>query len=53
MGTPADFQAMLALVERTGLQPAVDGVFPLADVVAAAERLAASEQFGKIVLALD
>jgi zinc-binding alcohol dehydrogenase/oxidoreductase len=53
MGTPADFQAMLALVERTGLQPAVDAVFPLADVVAAAERLAASEQFGKIVLALD
>ncbi len=53
MGSPADFQGMLELVERTGLTPAVDATYPLADVVAAAERLAASEQFGKIILAMD
>ena len=49
MGSPADFSAMLALFE-TGLRPAIDRVFPFADVVEAAQRMASSEQFGKIVL---
>jgi NADPH:quinone reductase-like Zn-dependent oxidoreductase len=51
MGNPADFRAMLQLFE-TGLKPAVDRVFPIDDVVAAAERVLAGDQFGKVVLAI-
>jgi len=51
MGSPSDFRAMLALFE-TGLKPAVDRVFPMDDVVAAAERVLAGDQFGKVVLAV-
>ncbi len=49
MGSPADFRAMLALFE-SGLKPAIDRVFPLAEVVEAATRMDHNEQFGKIVL---
>ena len=51
MGSPDDFKAMLALFEG-GLRPVVDGVFPMDRVVDAAERVARSEQFGKVVLAI-
>ncbi len=51
MGSPDDFKAMLALFEG-GLRPVVDDVFPMDRVVAAAERVARSEQFGKVVLAI-
>ncbi len=51
MGSPSDFRAMLALFE-TGLKPAVDRVFPMDDVVAAAQRVLAGDQFGKVVLAI-
>jgi NADPH:quinone reductase-like Zn-dependent oxidoreductase len=51
MGSPSDFRAMLALFEA-GLKPAVDRVFPMDDVVAAAERVLAGDQFGKVVLAI-
>jgi zinc-binding alcohol dehydrogenase/oxidoreductase len=49
MGSPQDFAAMLALFE-SGLRPAIDRVFALADAVAAFERMAAADQFGKLVL---
>lgn len=49
MGSPEDFSAMLQLFEGR-LQPAIDAVFELDDGVAAFERLAAGDQFGKIVL---
>jgi zinc-binding alcohol dehydrogenase/oxidoreductase len=52
MGSPSDFAAMLALFEG-GLKPVVDRVFPMDQAAAAAERLASSEQFGKIVLAIS
>ncbi len=52
MGSAQDFGAMLRLFE-TGIKPAVDDVVPMSDVAAAAERLDASLQFGKIVLAVD
>lgn len=52
MGSPQDFAAMLELF-KGGLRPVVDCVFPLADAVAAAERLAAADQFGKIVLRIE
>lgn len=53
MGSPQDFAGMLALVEAGKLRPAVDEVVPLADIAAAAERLNASRQFGKLVLAVE
>jgi zinc-binding alcohol dehydrogenase/oxidoreductase len=49
MGSPSDFRAMLALFE-TGLKPAIDRVFPMADVAAATKRMDDNDQFGKIVL---
>ena len=49
MGSPQDFRDMLALFE-TGLKPAIDRVFPMSEIVTAANRMLAAEQFGKIVL---
>jgi NADPH:quinone reductase-like Zn-dependent oxidoreductase len=43
---------MLALFE-TGLRPVVDRVFAMDDSVAAAERVLAGDQFGKVVLSID
>lgn len=53
MGSPEDFAGMLALFSEGRLKPAVDEVVPMADAVAAAERMNASVQFGKIVLAIN
>jgi NADPH:quinone reductase-like Zn-dependent oxidoreductase len=50
MGTPADFAAMLALFATTDVLPAIDEIVPLADAVAAAKRVAAGDQFGKVVM---
>jgi zinc-binding alcohol dehydrogenase/oxidoreductase len=52
MGSPKDFVAMLKLFDGT-IKPAIDRIFPIGDAVAAAERMASSEQFGKIVLAMS
>ncbi len=52
MGSPRDFAAMLALLEE-GLHPVVDGVFSLDDAQAAFWRLAAADQFGKVVLRVE
>jgi NADPH:quinone reductase-like Zn-dependent oxidoreductase len=52
MGSPADWQAMIATVAREKLKPIVSDVFPLAksgDAFALMER---GEQFGKIVVAM-
>ena len=46
MGSPSDFRAMLALFDGT-IKPAIDKVFPFGEAVAAAQRMASSEQFGK------
>jgi NADPH:quinone reductase-like Zn-dependent oxidoreductase len=53
MGSPTDFRAMLDLFATTKIVPAIDEVVPLTDVVAAAQRVAAGEQFGKVVLRID
>jgi NADPH:quinone reductase-like Zn-dependent oxidoreductase len=53
MGSPEDFAGMLALFSEGNLKPAVDEVVALADVAAAAQRMADSTQFGKIVLAIE
>jgi len=52
MGSPQDFAGMLGLVSERKLRPAVDEVVPMDEVVRAAERMSASAQFGKIVLAI-
>lgn len=50
MGSPADFAAMLELVESASLRPVIDRVLPLEKIGEALEALDASRQFGKIVL---
>jgi NADPH:quinone reductase-like Zn-dependent oxidoreductase len=50
MGSPRDFAGLLDAVERGEWRPVVDSVRPLADVAAAHARMAAGEQFGKLVL---
>jgi zinc-binding alcohol dehydrogenase/oxidoreductase len=50
MGSPDDFAAMLNVFDAD-VKPALDRVFPFEDAVAAAERMAQGDQFGKIVLA--
>jgi zinc-binding alcohol dehydrogenase/oxidoreductase len=52
MGSPQDFSAMLRLFDNE-LAPAIDRVFELDDGIAAFERLAAGDQFGKIVLTVQ
>jgi len=52
MGSPEDFAGMLQIFVD-GMRPVVDRVFALEDAVAATQRLAASDQFGKIVLRVD
>ncbi len=50
MGSPADFKAMLAFVNKHRVVPVVDEVFAFTDAAAAFSKLANSSQFGKIVL---
>jgi NADPH:quinone reductase-like Zn-dependent oxidoreductase len=50
MGSPADWEAMLAFVARHGVKPVVSDVFPLARAEEAFARLERGEQFGKIVV---
>ena len=50
MGDDAEFDAVVAELAAGHLRPVIDTVLPLADGRAAFERLAAGEQFGKIVL---
>ncbi len=52
MGNPADFVAMMKFVNDHKIVPTVDSVFALADANAALQRMAAAEQFGKIVLSI-
>jgi NADPH:quinone reductase-like Zn-dependent oxidoreductase len=53
MGSPADFAGMLGLFSEGKLRPAVDEVVPMEQAAQAAERLDASLQFGKLVLAIE
>lgn len=50
MGSNKEFGDMLAFCERHRIEPRVDRVFDLSDVVAAHERMERSAQMGKIVL---
>lgn len=50
MGTSAEFAAIMAHGNAGRFRPPVDAIFPLTNGAAAYHRLAAGEQFGKLVL---
>ena len=52
MGSPRDFDALLAFATAHHLAPVIDRVFPLAEVSAAFARLEAGKQMGGIVLSI-
>jgi zinc-binding alcohol dehydrogenase/oxidoreductase len=52
MGSALDFTGLLELYRAHSLHPVIDRTYPLAEVGAAFARLAAAEQFGKIVLTI-
>jgi zinc-binding alcohol dehydrogenase/oxidoreductase len=53
MGTPAEFEAMLALFEQHMIQPVIDQVFPMEEAETAIRKMGESTQFGKIVLTMN
>jgi NADPH:quinone reductase-like Zn-dependent oxidoreductase len=50
MGSPLEFAAMLAFVQRHQIRPVVDSVYALKDGAKAFERMKSGLQFGKLVL---
>ncbi len=50
MGSPEDFQEMLAFVGLQQIKPTIDQVVPLAEGGEAVERMRDAPQFGKVVL---
>jgi zinc-binding alcohol dehydrogenase/oxidoreductase len=52
MGSPREYRAMLAHVESASWKPAIDSVYDLEDLAAAARRLDAPDRFGKVVLSI-
>ncbi|MFN0175311.1 MAG: zinc-binding alcohol dehydrogenase family protein [Saprospiraceae bacterium] len=50
MGSPREFRAMLAFVQKQEIVPVVDSVFPLSEGAKAFEKMEKGKQFGKIVL---
>jgi len=53
MGSPREFAAFLNLYSEAKLRPAIDQVFPLAEVAAAHHRMNEGGQFGKLVLKIE
>jgi zinc-binding alcohol dehydrogenase/oxidoreductase len=52
MGSPREFAALLQAIDATSWAPVIDSVRPLAEAVAAFDRMKAGAQFGKLVLAI-
>ena len=53
MGSPREFDALLAHVEQANWRPVIDSVFPLRETAAAHARLEDANRFGKVVLQID
>ena len=50
MGSPQEFKAMLAFVQKHEIVPVVDSVFALSEGAKAFEKMGKGDQFGKIVM---
>ena len=50
MGSDEDFELLMAHINRYKVKPIVDRIFELNSINSAFERMAAGEQFGKIVI---
>ncbi|SEM45165.1 NADPH:quinone reductase [bacterium A37T11] len=50
MGSPKDFKEMMDFVNHHKVKPVVDSVYPIALTEKAIQKMATSDQFGKIVL---
>jgi zinc-binding alcohol dehydrogenase/oxidoreductase len=50
MGSPEDFAAMIAFVNKHAIRPVVDRVFPIDQGESALRHMDAAQQFGKIVI---
>ena len=53
MGSPQDFEQMLAFVDEHKIKPIISDVFPLAEVNTAMEIIAGGKQFGKVCLEIS
>jgi len=53
MGSPEDFQSMVAWVNRHKIRPVVDKVFPFSEGEAAFRHMENGQQFGKIIVRID
>ena len=58
MGSPKDFAEMLAMFDPStssgrAIKPAIDKVYPMSEVAAAAESVDKGAQFGKVLLAIS
>jgi NADPH:quinone reductase-like Zn-dependent oxidoreductase len=52
MGSDEEFAQMIAHINTHQIHPLIDSVFPIEQGAAAFQRMAAAEQFGKIVIRL-
>lgn len=50
MGSPAEFSAMVAFINKHRIEPVVDQIYKLEDAVSACKRMEVSDQMGKLVL---
>ena len=53
LGSPREFDALLAHCAEASWRPVIDSVYPLAEAAEAHERLDAPDRFGKVLLAID
>ena len=53
LGSPREFDALLAHCAGASWRPVIDSVYPLAEVAKAHERLEAPDRFGKVLLEIE
>ncbi|MBO8173034.1 MAG: zinc-binding dehydrogenase [Bacillaceae bacterium] len=53
MGNAVEFREMLAFVEKHGIKPVLDRVYPLSEAVSALKRMDEGSKFGKIALKIE
>ncbi len=53
LGSPRDFEALLAMLDDAKWRPVIDSARPLGEAEAALARMESGEHFGKLVLTID